>query len=95
MTAPRYLTEPAPVAAVPVDKMYLWIVAIEQLKNLYVERKKMWERHGVAVSGTDPTADSIDEMLMFLRMSCSDYMDWMGMSSEFIDHYIKPRGGDA
>lgn len=55
----------------------------------------MWERHGVAVSGTDPTADSIDEMLMFLRMSCSDYMDWIGMSSEFIDHYIKPRGGDA
>lgn len=89
MTQPRYMTEPMPVAAVPVDKMYLWICALDYCKDLYAQRKKTWSAYGVTVQDLDLTDESIEEMLMFLRMSFSDHMDWLGMSSEFIERHIK------
>lgn len=92
MTAPRYLTEPAPVAAVPVDKIYLWIMMLEYLKGIYADKVAEWSRFGVAPG--DMFSKDLEDMLMFLRMSYSDYADWLGMSSPFIE-YHKPRGGDA
>lgn len=92
MTAPRYLTEPAPVAAVPVDKIYLWIMMLEYLKGIYADKVAEWSRFGVAPG--DMFSKDLEDMLMFLRMSYSDYTDWLGMSSPFIE-YHKPQVGDA
>jgi hypothetical protein len=78
-----------PVAAVPADKMYLWIMTLEYLKTLYVERKNQWEGHGLVGSGPDFTAENIEDMHKFLCVSYSDYMSWLGMSSEFIERHLK------
>ena len=88
MTQPRYLTEPMPIAAVPADKMYLWIMTLEYLRTLYTERKNEWDSYGLIGSCPDFTDTNIEDMRMFLCKSYSEYMAWLGMSSEFIERHL-------
>ena len=62
---------------------------LEYLKALYVERKNRWDGYGLVGSGPDFTDTNIEDMHRFLCASYSEYMAWLGMSSEFIERHLK------
>lgn len=88
MTTPRYLTEPKPVAVVPDDKMYQWILVLRYAKLMLAERTAVWYKYNVLASDQPlMIRDDLEDMLMFMYMSYSNYCDWLGMTSPFIDKH--------
>lgn len=90
MSEPRYLTEPRPVAAVPIDKMYQWLLTLQYVKSTREERTAEYVKHGLlAPDAPERIRDDLADMVTFLSESYSEYMDWLGMTSTFIDQHKK------
>ena len=89
MTQPRYLTEPMPVAAVPAGKLFQWIMMLEYLQSILHDKTAQWNASGLT-SQNQPQMihKELEDMLMFMYMSYSNYSYWLGMTSPFIERFL-------
>lgn len=90
MSEPRYLTEPMPVASVPKDKMFQWLLTLQYVQGMYEERVALWVKNDL-LSPDKPhrIGDDLADMMKFLSESYSDYCDWLGMTCPFIEQHKK------
>ncbi len=77
-----------PVAAVPTGKLFQWIMILEYLQSILHDKTAQWNASGLT-SQNQPQMihKELEEMLMFMYMSYSNYSDWLGMTSPFIDRF--------
>ena len=87
MDQPRYQTERAPVAAVPPDKMFLWIVTLEHLREILKVKIADCRKYDIPTPLYDTVRENLEDMYMFLQMSHYEYSDWLGMDSPAIRCY--------
>jgi hypothetical protein len=78
-----------PVAAVPTGKLFQWIMMLEYLQSILHDKTAQWNVSGVT-SQNQPQMihKELEDMLTFMYMSYSNYSDWLGMTSPFIEHFL-------
>jgi hypothetical protein len=79
---PRYLNEPQPDAALPMDKAAIWIMSLEALRIQIRCGINDMEAKGVSVPHQWMMLMQLDEMLQFMRMSYDAYLHWLGVDSK-------------
>ncbi len=79
-----------PVSSVPKGKMYQWLLTLKYVQDTHAERTAEYVKHGLlAPDAPERIRDDLTDMVTFLSESYSDYMDWLGMTSPFIDQHKK------